>query len=220
MALKMKQLTKLTNTPKSTILYYIKEGLLPQPKKIKPNVHLYDDDFIERIRFIKYLQSNFNASISQIKQLIDHKDFDFSRGFETLLETIDVVMSPSSDKIYSADEVCQKISTSKEKLEKFLKMGAIFERNEGFSEKELEIISILLELEKVDPHDRLLKTYLKHAKELSSKEIEFADELLKHKSIEERNVVIKSMFDATLILKPYLFNMHLVENYQRKKSEK
>ena len=41
--LKMNDLVKLSQTPKSTVLYYVKEGLLPEPVKDKPNFHLYDE---------------------------------------------------------------------------------------------------------------------------------------------------------------------------------
>ncbi len=216
MPLKMSQLTQLTGTPKSTILFYIKEGLLPEPQKIKPNVHLYDDDFVDRIRFIKYLQSNFNASISQIKQLMQQRDFDFSRGFEAVLDTLDLLMAPSSPVIFSAGEVCAKLDISRETLNHYLEIGAIFERNGGFSEKEVEILSILLELEKMDPDASLLHTYLKHAKTVAASEVNLAEKLLE--SSHDRNSAIKSLFDATLILKPYLFNMHLVHTYQNRKS--
>ena len=66
----MNDLVKLSHTPKSTVLYYVKEGLLPEPVKDKPNFHLYDEYCVELLSFIKYLQSNFNATISQIKALL------------------------------------------------------------------------------------------------------------------------------------------------------
>ena len=59
-----------SQTSKSTVLYYVKEGLLPEPVKDKPNFHLYDEYCVELLSFIKYLQSNFNATISQIKALL------------------------------------------------------------------------------------------------------------------------------------------------------
>ena len=52
MALKMKELMLATGESKSTILYYVKEGLLPQPQKPKPNVHLYDESAVEILRLI------------------------------------------------------------------------------------------------------------------------------------------------------------------------
>ena len=66
----MNGLVKLSKTPKSTVLYYVKEGLLPEPVKDKPNFHLHDEHCVKLLSFIKYLQSNFNATISQIKALL------------------------------------------------------------------------------------------------------------------------------------------------------
>ena len=97
MAMKMSELVKRTDTPKSTILYYIKEGLLPEPEKPKPNLHLYDDSAVELIGFIKYLQTHFGCSIEEIKTLFGKKGFDFRKGFEVLLETLDVIMGPQEN---------------------------------------------------------------------------------------------------------------------------
>ena len=52
---KMSDLVRKTNIPKSTILYYIKEGLLPEAIKVKANVHKYSDEHIELIKYIKYM---------------------------------------------------------------------------------------------------------------------------------------------------------------------
>ena len=78
MGIKMATLTKESGVNKSTILFYLKEGLLPQPEKPKPNLHLYHDNSIAILRFIKYLQEHLHYSITQIKSImIDNKiDFD------------------------------------------------------------------------------------------------------------------------------------------------
>ena len=66
----MAQLVEMTGVPKSTILYYIKEGLLPQPEKIKQNVCLYDPEYVERIKFLKFLQNNYGKSIAELKAAV------------------------------------------------------------------------------------------------------------------------------------------------------
>ena len=43
MEYKISEVVAITNVPKSTILYYIKEGLLPEAKKLKSNFHKYSD---------------------------------------------------------------------------------------------------------------------------------------------------------------------------------
>ena len=76
MQLKMKDLMLQTSESKSTILYYVKEGLLPEPSKPKPNVHLYDQSCIQIIKFIKYLQHNFSYSIAEIQTIFQDNHFD------------------------------------------------------------------------------------------------------------------------------------------------
>jgi DNA-binding transcriptional MerR regulator len=67
---KMSELVAKTNVPKSTILYYIKEGLLPEAKKIKANVHRYSQEHIELIKYIKYMQETMGSSIDEIKMIL------------------------------------------------------------------------------------------------------------------------------------------------------
>jgi DNA-binding transcriptional MerR regulator len=85
MSIKMAELTKLSNTSKSTILYYVKEGLLPQPQKPKPNVHLYDDCAVSIIRFIKYMQESLHYSITEIKSIIQDNKIDFRNESEIVI---------------------------------------------------------------------------------------------------------------------------------------
>jgi DNA-binding transcriptional MerR regulator len=214
MALKMKDLVKLTDTPKSTILYYIKEGLLPEPEKPKPNVHLYDESFVERIKFIKYLQKNFNASIDQIRELMQQEGFDLSRGYESILDTLDLLMAPPSPRRYSKEELCEAAQIDCDRLDHYLINNVIFEREGGFSEKELEILRILKELEAVDPDGELVQAYVAHARSVARSEVDLAQRLIEYSF--DTNRTIKALFDATLILKPYLFNMQLFETYRQR----
>jgi len=77
MGIKMATLTEKSGVNKSTILFYLKEGLLPQPQKPKPNVHLYHDSSIAILRFIKYLQEHLHYSITEIKSIMIDNKIDF-----------------------------------------------------------------------------------------------------------------------------------------------
>ncbi len=98
MSIKMAELTKLSNTSKSTILYYLKEGLLPEPKKPKPNVHLYDDDSVATIEFIKYLQEHLNYSITEIKSIIDDNNIDFKNDSNTIINYLTAINDKSKER--------------------------------------------------------------------------------------------------------------------------
>ena len=103
--LKMNDLVKLSQTPKSTVLYYVKEGLLPEPVKDKPNFHLYDEYCVELLSFIKYLQSNFNATISQIKALFAHPHFDWNNPYESLIGLLDIIMGAENE-VFTIEQLC------------------------------------------------------------------------------------------------------------------
>ncbi len=85
MSLKMSDLSKESGFSKSTILYYVKEGLLPKPKKPKPNLHLYDESSIAILEFIRYLQEHLNYSIAEIKSIIEDNKIDFSNNSDIVI---------------------------------------------------------------------------------------------------------------------------------------
>ncbi len=213
MSIKMSELVKLTDTSKSTILFYIKEGLLPEPKKPKPNLHLYDEQSVDMIKFIRYLQTHFNASISEIKAITNGGKLQLEKGFESLIEVLDLIMGSAHQHSYSIEYICEHYDISKEQIGKYIEQGLLFQRDALFCAKELEIVEILVQIRDLDIGDEVLKAYVKHSKELASIEVLFAKEaLLKSKSSSE---VIKTLFDTTLILKPYVFNMQTLQAYQK-----
>lgn len=68
--LKIRELVKHSGVSKETIHYYIREGLLPKPRKQRRNVAEYDNGFVERIRFIKDLQDRYFFPLAVIKNIL------------------------------------------------------------------------------------------------------------------------------------------------------
>jgi DNA-binding transcriptional MerR regulator len=119
MSIKMAELVKRSGVSKSTILYYVKEGLLPEPKKPKPNVHLYRDDSISIINFIKYLQEHLNYTIAEIKSIINDNKIDFKSDSQNIINYL-TAMSGTKEKI-------QEIETIYERSHKFGVDASLFE---------------------------------------------------------------------------------------------
>ncbi|NOZ50808.1 MAG: MerR family transcriptional regulator [Chloroflexi bacterium] len=69
----MRELERLTGFPRATILYYIKEGLLPQPQKTARNMAYYDCRFVDGLKLIRQLKEQHNLSLQQIKQVLQKK---------------------------------------------------------------------------------------------------------------------------------------------------
>ena len=72
--LRMKELAEATGLPKSAILHYVAQGLLPEPVRTGPNMAYYDPACIERIKFIKTMQSRYAFPLGKIKTLLARQD--------------------------------------------------------------------------------------------------------------------------------------------------
>jgi len=72
--LRMKELAEAAGLPKSAILHYVAQGLLPKPVRTGPNMAYYDPECIERINFIKTMQSRYAFPLGKIKTLLARKD--------------------------------------------------------------------------------------------------------------------------------------------------
>ncbi|WP_150539008.1 MerR family transcriptional regulator [Actinobacillus vicugnae] len=208
--LKMNDLSKLTNTPKSTILYYIKEGLLPEPLKDKPNFHLYDESNIQLIEFIKYLQNNFSASISQIKNVFAQPDFDMSNPYKSLIHSLDLIMSAETER-FMPSELCDEFGITEVELNELVEMGLINPRDGIFTGKEREMLSIISHCD--GKEYQLLQTYAEMAKKLALQEVEIGMDILAEH--EQQNERLKHLFDMLLSLKPYVLNLQTFNTYQK-----
>ncbi len=72
--LRMRELVEATRLPKSTILHYIAQGLLPQPTRTGRNMAFYDPGCVERARFIKEVQNTYSFPLEKIKKLLQSRD--------------------------------------------------------------------------------------------------------------------------------------------------
>jgi DNA-binding transcriptional MerR regulator len=213
MPLKMKELSDQTNESKSTILYYIKEGLLPEPLKPKPNMHLYDESCVQILKFIKYLQHNFSYSISEIKSIFQDNHFDFDGSFEMMVHSLELISGGKENKYYTKESFLKLVGIDEKRLRSYQKQGYLFERAKGFSSKEVEIAEILERARSLGLDFTLLDAYVENAKLLAQKENEIGAALLKEEEA-SHNESYELLFDLILKLKPYIFNMHTVETHK------
>lgn len=68
---KMSVLSRLSGVPAATIKHYIREGLLPEPKRTSRNMAYYDVGLVDRIRRIKDLQKTRFLPLRVIRGLLD-----------------------------------------------------------------------------------------------------------------------------------------------------
>jgi len=214
MPLKMKDLMLQTSENKSTILYYVKEGLLPEPSKPKPNVHLYDESCVQIIKFIKYLQHNFSYSIAEIQRIFQDNNFDFDGSFEMMVRSLELISGGRENIWYKKSDFLKLVAMDEKTLKSYQEKGYLFERAKGFSVKEVEIAEILERAKAFGLDFTLLDAYVTDAKFLASKENDVGSSLLKDNE-ESHNSRYELLFDLILKFKPYIFNMHTVQAHQK-----
>jgi DNA-binding transcriptional MerR regulator len=63
-----------TDLPKSTILHYVAQGLLPEPVRTGRNMAYYDPACVDRVKFIKTVQGKYSLPLERIKKLLVSMD--------------------------------------------------------------------------------------------------------------------------------------------------
>lgn len=208
--LKMAQLVEKTGVPKSTILYYIKEGLLPEPERVKQNVCLYDASYVERIKFIKYLQTAYGRTISDIKGSVCSHSYDFSEGSDMLIEFLEKLSgSPANSTKITKQELSAKSGLSEDFITSLVdKCLVIPLAEELFDEKDLEIVLLYHKLFLAGWSMEFFEKYAEISKELSSYAIKGIVGM-KRKLKDEgaiNNDLQHLMFEIPLNIEPYIIN--------------
>jgi len=221
MEYKISELVAKTGVPKSTILYYIKESLLPEAKKIKSNVHRYSDVHIELIRYIKYMKEEIGSTNEEIKFALQNQNQSFS-GSTTMLQPLMNTLSaiPSDAKHYTKKQFIEHFNVDATLLEELLKDGILLPLNkDDYTDREASIIKLVTYFKEVGVDYSILKAYAHHAKILSEFEYQMQTELCKVRDEKNFSTLWKIMFESLFNTKPYLFNrntyhvlLHAVKN--------
>lgn len=95
MPVKISELERITGVPQSTIRYYVKEGLLPQPTKVNKSMSYYDESCVERIALVRELQEKRYYPLSVIKNIIGRMGNGIS--LPSLLSLEDAIFRPRTE---------------------------------------------------------------------------------------------------------------------------
>lgn len=208
-----------TGESKSTILFYVKEGLVPEPEKPKSNLHLYDESSVNIIKFIKYLQTQFSYTLAQIKTLFRENRFNFSDDFSMMLRSVELMAGTSHSECYCEEDFLELSELSKETLDGYCARGWIVKQERGFSAQELKLVELFKRAETLKMNSRLFDAYVESAIKIAKIEYEVGSELLERDKA-FNNEHYKLIFDTILTLKPYLFNMQTMREHQQRMEEK
>lgn len=205
---------KQTGESKSTILFYVKEGLLPEPEKPKPNLHLYDESCVNIVKFIKYLQNQLSYTIAQIQSIFKENNFSFSDDFSMMLRSLEMMAGTPNTKWYNDEAFLELSGLQIDELNTYLNKGWLFRQKQGFSEKELKLVALFKRAKSLGLNETLFNSYVTSAKKIAETEYQVGAELLESDK-SKNNEHYELLFDTILTLKPYIFNMHTMQEHQK-----
>lgn len=210
MEYKISEIVAATDVPKSTILYYIREGLLPEAKKLKSNVHRYNDEHIELIKYIKYMKQEMGSSNEQIKTALKNKNQSLSSSYSMLaplMQTLSAI--PAGATHYTKDEFIEHYDIDKEILESLLEDGILVPlNNDDYTDKEASIIRLVEDFKDIGINYEIIKTYVYHAKELAQLEYKIQTQLCSARDDKNFSTLWKIMFETLFNAKEYLFSRY------------
>jgi DNA-binding transcriptional MerR regulator len=117
--LKMKDLAAASGVSKSTILYYLSQGLLPEPVRTGRNMAYYDPACVERIKLIQQMQDRHRLTLYEIRRCLDDTD----RGAElgVYLELNEEIFGPrGSRRLLDTKGFCRETGLSVGQLEELM----------------------------------------------------------------------------------------------------
>ncbi len=210
MEYKISELVAQTNVPKSTILYYIREGLLPEAKKIKSNVHRYNDEHIELIRYIKYMKEEIGSTNEQIKFALQNKNQSLSSSFSMIEPLMNTLSSIPVDAVhYTKEKFVEVYDIDPELLNRLLDDGILVPISENdFTDKEASIVKLVTSFYSVGVDYTIIKAYVEHAKALSQLEGQMQAQLCGVRDDKNFSTLWKIMFETLFNAKDYLFKRY------------
>ena len=124
MRLKIGEIAKKSSVPPSTIRYYVRQGLLPEPDKVNKSMAYYDERCIGKIQAIRHLQERKYFPLSVIKNILRRMDQGFSLDeAEAIEDAVFAAQPESSEKVFDKVRFLEATGITNDQLQAALKMG-------------------------------------------------------------------------------------------------
>ncbi len=203
--LKMKELMEATSVTKATILHYVQTGLLPEPVKTSRNMAYYAHTCIEKICFIKQLQSKHRLGLAQIKTILEEQDK--GREVTPLIEMKEVVFGQSSPQHIDKKAFCRVTGLSSEEIDKYLSEDLLIPKEEGrFDPEDVAIGRILRLAGDLGMKPEEAEYYPRFAEEIVAGEMAIHTRLVKDRPYEEALNVTMELTRVARALRAYIID--------------
>ncbi|HON38620.1 MAG: MerR family transcriptional regulator [Pseudomonadota bacterium] len=126
MEIKIGEIAKRSGVPPSTIRYYVRQGLLPEPTKVNKSMAYYDERCVERIQTIRYLQETKYFPLSVIRNILRRMDKGLSlEEAEAIEDAVFGVSSEADNVMVEKSKFLEQTGLTDEQLQLAQKTGLL-----------------------------------------------------------------------------------------------
>jgi DNA-binding transcriptional MerR regulator len=126
MGLKIGEIAKKSGVPPSTIRYYVRQGLLPEPDKVNKSMAYYDERCIEKIYAIRHLQERKYFPLSVIKNILRRMDQGLSLDeAEAIEDAVFGAVPEAAEKVMDRAQFLENTKLTNDELQTALKIGLL-----------------------------------------------------------------------------------------------
>ena len=192
MELKIGEIAKKSGVPPSTIRYYVRQGLLPEPTKVNKSMAYYDEGCVEKIQAIRHLQEKKYFPLSVIRNILRRMDEGLSLvEAEAIEDAVFGTHADIPDTLIDKKEFLKITGLREEELNLALKSGLlmpyIHEKNEIFYNQEDVRFArdVLKKIMDFGQDVRELRFYIELGGQIIDKEIALRKRAVQGKSTKE-----------------------------------
>jgi len=216
--LKMQDLVRATGVAKSTILHYLHEGLLPEPVKTSRNMAYYSPACVERLTFIKMLQSKYRLSLAMIKKFLEEGRSE--PELEPLLELRSFIFGQPEDReLLDLEAFCRATRLTAPEVEEWRRAGLLLPLEiDRFDAEDLAIGRILKRCREMGVPPAEASFYPRLAQEIVDREMDLRDRLIKGLSLEDNATLTLEITRWARALRPYIIDRMFQHRVMARKS--
>jgi DNA-binding transcriptional MerR regulator len=201
--LRMKELSAATGIPKSAILHYVAQGLLPEPVRTGPNMAYYDPACIERIEFIRAMQEKYAFPLRKIKMLLTHRE----RGEDvtSLVELSATIFGDADALTLNEAEFCRATGLNPGEVRNLIKEGLLVPLEEGiFNHQDVVVCGLYGKCFALGAGTADLAFYAEAAKMIVDMEMRLRNKLTAHLPEEQDAEVTRRLVLGARIVRKYM----------------
>jgi DNA-binding transcriptional MerR regulator len=203
--LRMRELTEATGLPRSAILHYLAQGLLPEPMKTGRNMAYYDPACVERIGLIRQLQAKYAFPLSKIKSLLDSRDR--GKDITPFIALNEMIFGAGDKPVMDKEAFCSASGLTREQLDDLTGNGLLVPLEKGtFDGQDLSLGRIYAQALAAGVKASELAFYSEAARKIVDCEMKLRQRMTGHLSDEEDAEITRKLVQGARMIRTYVID--------------